>query len=169
MGKSEPKGCRKGGTASDLAGAPFPQASGCRPWHSYGPGPVDTRSRVQPLTVPIKADTDVRSITTTPRGKLLVQTFVATKQQAAMFVSSKTALLSLAVLLALCSFAFAQFGYGGFGRGYGGYGGFGRGFGGGYGGFGRGFGGGYGGFGRGFGGYGGFGRGFGGYGRGFYG
>ncbi|XP_037505823.1 uncharacterized protein LOC119382174 [Rhipicephalus sanguineus] len=137
------------------------QVSGSRPWHRNGPAPGDTRSRVQPLAVPIKAATDVRSITTTPRGKLRVQTFVAKTQQAAMVsVSSKTFLLSLAVLLALCSLAAAQFGYGGFGRGYGGYGGFGRGFGGGYGGFGRGFGGGYGGFGRGFGGYGGYGRGF---------
>ncbi|XP_077558048.1 uncharacterized protein LOC144173542 [Haemaphysalis longicornis] len=70
-------------------------------------------------------------------------------------VSSKSLLVALVVLVALCSLAAAQFGYGGFGRGYGGYG---RGFGG-YGGYGRGFGG-YGGYGRGFGGYGGYGRGF---------
>ncbi|KAK8772463.1 hypothetical protein V5799_024294 [Amblyomma americanum] len=73
--------------------------------------------------------------------------------QAAM-MSSKSLLVALVVLAALCSLAAAQYGFGGgFGRGYGG--GFGRGFGG-YGGYGRGFGGGYG-------------RGFGGYGRGFYG
>ncbi|KAL3221790.1 hypothetical protein MRX96_050178, partial [Rhipicephalus microplus] len=132
-----------------------------------GPGPVDTRSRVQPLTVPIKADTDVRSITTTPRGKLPVQ---RRSNKPPWFVSSKTALLSLAVLLALVQLGIrpvwlrwvrsrlwrirrlrprlSEEDTGGFGRG---------------------FGGGYGGFGRGFGGYGGFGRGFGGYGRGFYG
>ncbi|KAM7282430.1 hypothetical protein ISCGN_002580 [Ixodes scapularis] len=72
-------------------------------------------------------------------------------------MSSKTILVALVVLAALCSLAVAQYGRGfGGGRGYGG----GRGFGGGYGGN-RGFGGGYGG-GRGFGG------GYGG-GRGFYG
>ncbi|XP_077560922.1 uncharacterized protein LOC144175784 [Haemaphysalis longicornis] len=73
-------------------------------------------------------------------------------------VSGKSILVALVVLAALCSLAAAQFGYGGFGRGFGGYGGYGRGFGG-YGGYGRGFGG-YGGYGRGFGGYGGYGRGF---------
>uniref|UniRef100_A0A023GMG0 Neuropeptide-like protein 31 n=1 Tax=Amblyomma triste TaxID=251400 RepID=A0A023GMG0_AMBTT len=71
-------------------------------------------------------------------------------------MSSKSLLVALVVLAALCSLTAAQLGYGGFGRGYGG--GFGRGYGG-YGGYGRGYGG-YGGYGRGSGGYGGYGRGF---------
>ncbi|KAK8771553.1 hypothetical protein V5799_025204 [Amblyomma americanum] len=130
--------------------------------------PVDARSRAGPFAAAastIKAAPTVRSITRTPRGKQRPKTenFTLTTPNAAMVsASSKPFLFALVVLLALCSFAAAQYGYGGFGRGFGG--GFGRGFGGGYGGFGRGgFGGGYGGFGRG-----GFG-GFGGYGRGFYG